>query len=156
MRTKSDDRIRNRLIRSLGIVEEIPAALRKKCSSNDGILGETTKYHRNILTGPTLEIPLKNHCGLSNETEGSPHSRIQFNSVVQMKPIPSHTDYSDRVKKHLWSNRHEIRRNSQRNLQEFAFEGWNVHQVIEEDAMFFDKLAMEFVHPAHIGGGVYW
>jgi hypothetical protein len=111
--------------------------------------------HRNILTEPTLEVPLKNHCGNAKDEHGSCRRRtIQFNSVVQMKPIPSHLDYSDRVKKFLWSNRHEIHLNSQRNIREFAFEGWNVHYVLEEENMFYDQRKAEFVHPAHLGG--YW
>jgi hypothetical protein len=83
------------------------------------------------------------------------HSRIQFNSVVQVKTIPSHVDYSNRVRKHLWSNRHELRETTERNMREFAFEGWNINQVIEEDDMFFDRRSHEFIHPVHVSGYIY-
>ncbi|KAG7366083.1 hypothetical protein IV203_028753 [Nitzschia inconspicua] len=166
MRSKENDRrIRNRLIRSLGIIEETSA------SSMD-TLKKPQHHNRNILSEATIEEPLKNHCNSrrrkSNHTkkqgtteeskeqmvmdEQPPHSKIQFNSVVQIKTIPSHCDYSDRVKKHLWSNRHELRESTERNMREFAFEGWSVHHVIEEDDMYFDKLSLEYVHPVHVAG----
>jgi hypothetical protein len=169
MRTKENDRrIRNRFIHSLGIIEDttnVPGKPRRKLPAS----------HRNILKEATFEMPLKNHCSLDTSgrrriqsnppttersdlaavaTTVTSKPRIQFNSVVQVKPIPSHVDYSDRVRKHLWSNRHEIRQAQQRNMREFAFEGWNYSTVLEEDDMFFDTRSLEFVHPAHLAG--YW
>jgi hypothetical protein len=172
---ENDHRIRNRFIRSLGIIED---------KSSTDLMLRKNKYssplHRSILSEATVEVPLKNHCvhsrcrhsnkmnknrNQNNTTtsirateeykenvEEHSHSRIQFNSVVQVKTIPSHVDYSDRLRKHLWSNRHELRESTERNLREFAFEGWNIHRVIEEDDMFFDRRSHEFIHPVHVAG----
>jgi hypothetical protein len=170
---ENDRRIRNRFIRSLGILQYETSA--------DLILGKNnnaSQLHRNILSETIIEVPLKNHCGHSrlrvnkckaknqkNSTynqateEGKirerTHSRIQFNSVVQVKTIPSHVRYSDRVRKYLWSNRHELQESTERNMREFAFEGWNVNHVIEEDDMFFDRRSHEFIHPVHVPGYSY-
>lgn len=138
MRIRTDDQIRHRLIRSLGIDH----------SSKTNIQA-MHKAQKNILTSRTEEVPLKNHCGTGSENRDS---RIQFNSVVQSMPIPSHQDYSDRVKRLLWSNGSEIRENAQRNAREFAFEGWSAQYVLEEDQMYLDVGSMEFIHPVHVVG----
>ncbi len=140
MRTKSDDQIRHRLIRSLGIDHPPKTNIR----------AIRTKLQKNILTARSQQVPLKD-----NSTERIPEktdSRIQFNSVVQSMPIPSHQDYSDRVKRLLWSNGTEIRENAQRNAREFAFEGWSAQCVLEEDQMYLDVGSMEFIHPVHVVG----
>eukprot|EP00536_Pseudo-nitzschia_multiseries_P006735 jgi/Psemu1/304326/fgenesh1_kg.146_\ len=139
MRIKSDDQIRHRLIRSLGI--------------NHSSQMDTNRYankQKNILTARTQEIPLKNHCG--SNTKPKSDSRIQFNAVVKAMPIPSHQDYSDRVKRLIWSNGTEIRENAQRNAREFAFEGWSAKYVLEEDQMYLDMGSMQFIHPVHVVG----
>ena len=136
MRIKHNDQIRHKLIRSLGI--DHPS---NKIRPN-------TKQ-KNILTARSEEIPLKNNC---DNVKEKADSRIQFNSVVKSMPIPSHQDYSDRVKKLLWSNGTEIRQNAQRNAREFAFEGWSAQYVLEEDQMYLDVGSMEFIHPVHVVG----
>jgi len=139
MRIKTDDQIRHRLIRSLGIYQS------SKANSQ-----ATNTKQKNILTATTEEVPLKNHCDY--KARKNTDSRIQFNTVVRSMPIPSHQDYSDRVKRLLWSNGSEIRENAQRNAREFAFEGWSAKCVLEEDQMYLDVGSMEFIHPVHVVG----
>mmetsp|Transcript_23105 Transcript_23105/g.54557 ORF Transcript_23105/g.54557 Transcript_23105/m.54557 type:complete len:156 (-) Transcript_23105:182-649(-) len=139
MRIKSDAQIRHRLIRSLGIDHS------SKMNTN-----AYSSKQKNILTSTTQEIPLKNHCGCNSTPKAD--CRIQFNSVVKAMPIPSHQDYSDRVKRLIWSNGTEIRENAQRNAREFAFEGWSAQYVLEEDQMYLDVGSMEFIHPVHVVG----
>jgi hypothetical protein len=52
----------------------------------------------------------------------------------------------------MWSNSAEIRLNAQRNIREFAAEGWNWEKVLEEDEMYHDKFSNELIHPVHLGG----
>lgn len=174
---ENDRRIRNRFIRSLGIIEDSPTSTELLMLRKNG-KNKTSSCSVNVLSQATLEVPLKDHCSSRRRRrwnqwgdaaaedskeqqprylDASHNTRIQFNSVVQVKTIPSHFDYSDRVRRHLWSNRHELRESTQRNMREFAFEGWNVRGVIEEDDMFFDRRSLEFVHPAHVacGAGYY-
>lgn len=140
MRIKTDDQIRHRLIRSLGIDHR----------PKTNIQAISTKHQKNILTARSEEVPLKDHC--TQRIPEKTDSRIQFNSVVKSMPIPSHQDYSDRVKRLLWSNGSEIRENAQRNAREFAFEGWSAQCVLEEDQMYLDVGSMEFIHPVHVVG----
>lgn len=166
---KSDDQIRNRFIRSLGIHassddEEAPLG-KSGISLHD--------QRRVILKGSPQEMPLKNHgyeaaviATTPSPSSSSPSSSssspplsarrgIHFNSVVQVMSIPSHQDYSDRTKRVLWSTHHEIHQNAVRNMREYAFEGWKAYAVLEEHDMILDRRSHEFIHPVHFLGG-YW
>jgi hypothetical protein len=60
-------------------------------------------------------------------------TRIAFQEDVQVMPIPTRYEYSDRIKSRIWSNRHELQENAERNAIEFASEGWNWQTVTEDD-----------------------
>jgi hypothetical protein len=62
-------------------------------------------------------------------------------------PIPSRHEYSDRIKRVLWSGGEELSELVERNRAEFASEGWDVNFVIEEDDMYIDAGSGELVHP---------
>jgi hypothetical protein len=136
----SDDQIRMRLLRTLGIdVMAIEPRVEK------GFVD--TQPRKILIVDDPLELPLK------YREESSPRSsRIQFNTTVTVVPIPSHSQYSNRIKKFMWSNSAEIRQNAQRNIREFAAEGWNWEKVLEEDEMYHDKCSNELIHPVHLGG----
>ena len=80
-------------------------------------------------------------------TQLQQRSRIQFNNDVMVVQIPSHHEYSNRIKKFLWHSGHEIAQNAQRNRVEYASEGWDWHTVLEDDDMFVDASTGELVHP---------
>lgn len=63
-------------------------------------------------------------------------TRIMFEEQVQVMPIPTRYEYSDRIKSRIWSNRHELQENAERNAVEFAAEGWNWRTVTEDDGTF--------------------
>jgi len=143
------------------------------------------QQQKHLLKGTIQEIPLKNHApSLSKrrnnqkiEEDMYHHQQqqqlttrrnrrrskstttkcIQFNTTVQSMPIPSHTEYSTRMRQTMYGpNRYERHENVQRNVREYAFEGWNVHHVLEEDQMYLDTGSMTFIHPVHVveeGGG---
>ena len=81
------------------------------------------------------------------------NSKIRFDSMVTVISIPSHTQYSDRMKRLLWTPEQEGRMNRQRNMREFASEDFDWKQCVEEDQMYHDTRSNEFIletlHSSH-------
>lgn len=77
-------------------------------------------------------------------------TRIMFQEDVEVMPIPTRYEYSDRIKSRIWSNRHELQENAERNAVEFAAEGWNWRNVTEDDGMYICSQSGELVHPIHL------
>jgi hypothetical protein len=77
-------------------------------------------------------------------------TRIMFQEDVEVMPIPTRYEYSDRIKSRIWSNRHELQENAERNAVEFASEGWNWRNVTEDDGMYICSQSGELVHPIHL------
>jgi hypothetical protein len=75
---------------------------------------------------------------------------IMFQDQVEVIPIPTRYEYSDRIKSRIWSNRHELQENAERNAMEFAAEGWNWRTVTEDEGMYICSLSGELVHPIHL------
>lgn len=76
--------------------------------------------------------------------------RVSVNKVVTVVPIPSRTEYSFETRQQIWSTSAELYANAARNTVEFASEGWNWRNVLEEDQMLVHKNNGEFIHPIHV------
>jgi hypothetical protein len=79
--------------------------------------------------------------------QSSLQSRVSFESCVVVHSIPSHIDYSDRVRKALWTEPMEMEQEKIRNYVEFMAEGWDWRQVVEEDE--FLVFENQLIHPVH-------
>lgn len=84
------------------------------------------------------------------DTTTTTKPRICFQDQVEVLPIPTRYEYSDRIKSRIWSNRHELHKNAQRNALEFAAEGWDWRNVTEDDGMYICSMSGELVHPIHL------
>lgn len=73
---------------------------------------------------------------------------VRFSGLVRVCLIPHRSSYSPHVRARLWASRHEIRRNAARNTLEFAYEGWGVTGVVEDDGMIL--CGGRRVHPIHL------
>jgi hypothetical protein len=73
-----------------------------------------------------------------------------FNEEVEIVPIPTRNEYSDRIKSLIWSNRHELQENAERNAREYAAEGWDWRGVTEDEGMYICSVSGELVHPIHL------
>ena len=72
-----------------------------------------------------------------------------------MVPIPSHNQYSSRIKKHLWSNAMEIKEMAQRNYFEFQSEGFDWRNVVLDEEMYIDSMNGQLVHPCHLSAATH-
>lgn len=73
--------------------------------------------------------------------------RVSFNKKVSVVEIPSHRDYDDESHSSTWLSCGDIQSNAERNLREFAAEGWDWKNVVEETSMY--RLTNgQLVHPA--------
>lgn len=101
---------------------------------------------------------------LSNESNKNPPSsnsrspkkkakkqkKVSVNKVVTVVPIPSHAEYCSETRQKIWSTSAELYANAARNTVEFASEGWNWRNVLEEDQMLVHQNNGEFIHPIHL------
>jgi hypothetical protein len=92
-----------------------------------------------------------NKCIDKDVTAKPKTTRIAFQDQVEVLPIPTRHEYSDRIKSRIWSNRHELQENAERNAVEFASEGWNWRNVTEDEGMYICSASGELVHPAWVG-----
>jgi hypothetical protein len=127
---------RLRILRGMGVGGAIKASPPDGSAVRDP-LGGIRPHHE----------PLKR--GSENSSIKKKATRISFDDAVSVIPIPMRTEYSERIKSRIWSNRYELQENAQRNAVEFAAEGWNWRSVTEDEGMYICSLSGELVHPVH-------
>jgi len=74
---------------------------------------------------------------------------VSFSSSVMVHPIPMRSDYSSRMRKHLWINRHERLKNALRNAIEFEVENHDWRQALEDKDFIYCAYLGEKIHPVH-------
>ena len=82
--------------------------------------------------------------------KNSRKGRVSLHKSVSVIPIPSRCEYSSLVRKRIWSSNAELCANAARNTVEFASEGWNWRNVIEDEGMLLHRASGELIHPIHV------
>jgi len=130
------------ILRAMGLGGVIPSHPSQKASSSSA--GEERDIRPKLVSSSITSEPLK------YKDDGDKERRkICFDDSVSVVPIPMRTEYSDRVRSRLWSNRYEIHENASRNAIEFAAEGWDWRSVTEDEGMFVCTASGELIHPVH-------
>ena len=116
--------------------------LRESTTSTTIAVATTTTITTTTTTADSATIAAK--------TDEKPQRRrICFNDSVSVAHIPMRSEYSDRVRSRMWSNRYEIHENATRNAIEFQAEGWDWRTVTEDEGMFVCTSSGELIHPVH-------
>jgi hypothetical protein len=85
----------------------------------------------------------------SSSANNSSKGGVSFNDKVTVIPIPKRDEYSKRIRDRLWVNAQELQSQVARNAVEFAAEGWDWKQTLDDEAMYVCALTGEKVHPVH-------
>jgi hypothetical protein len=142
----SNENILPRLHHALQTTEPLSGLIpSNESSQNPPILGEKEQYlsQRNHSSNP--RSPKK-----KVKVEQKQKKRVSVNKVVIVVPIPSRAEYCSETRQRIWSSAAELYANAARNTVEFASEGWNWRNVLEEDQMLVHQNNGEFIHPIHL------
>ncbi len=76
--------------------------------------------------------------------------KLKFKEQVDVCLIPKKEEYSKRIRCHMWHSPEEMALNAHRNTIEFAAEGWDWRNVMEDENMYRCLATNELIHPVHI------
>jgi hypothetical protein len=144
-----------KIIRAMGLGGVIPPKPLSQTSSTQNADNENIRPKINF--SQLTHEPLKfkedtvgpSNADKVNEGGKKPRRKICFNDSVSVAHIPMRSEYSDRVRSRMWSNRYEIHDAATRNAIEFQAEGWDWRSVVEDEGMFVCTSSGELIHPVH-------
>jgi len=97
----------------------------------------------------SISLKRKRRSAPRYDSKGNKRS-VSIDKSVSVVPIPSRTEYSCQVRERIWSSSEELFANAARNSVEFASEGWNWRQAVEDEEMIVHKPSGELIHPIHL------
>jgi len=125
-------------------------------NNNKSVVKPKTKssFFNRFLGGATQQQEEEQHAESNTDSNNiksvmDPNKGICFDETVVVVPIPMRNEYSARMKKRLWMNRLELLQNVHRNSIEFAAEGYDWHNVTEDDGMYKCSRSGKLIHPVH-------
>jgi hypothetical protein len=164
--------IRGRYFHRLGfdkcIPDQNPSTTTKPFSSKQnlekklrhGCVHETLKHDNGKIDTELEDLKsLDPTCSLSLSTSSSGalsfgrskrDRGVSFQASVVVHTIPSHKQYSDRIRNTLWTPENIMRQDIARNCVEFVAEGWDWRTCVDDNEMV--NYNGEMIHPVHFGG----
>lgn len=167
-RASSGSEIRCRLLNRLGFSKKRPTCSENSCSDSSVerfpvIRKDTTNAFQDVLKDDNgkcdklLDARSRSSCSqpLSTASPGDSSASstgrkernrsVSFDASVKVHLIPSHADYSKRIRPTLWTSGPEAQQSVARNCFEYASEGWEPTHCEEYMVDYFG----EPVHPVH-------
>lgn len=117
-----------------------------EADADDLILSSEETEEQNIFIEPIKDCGQENNF-MEIEKEEYARRKVGFASTVSVKSIPGRLNYSEEVRTSYWSDKNEISKMTERNMIEFAAEGWDWRNATDDDQMII--LNGEAVHPVH-------
>jgi len=154
MSRTSEDEIRKRFLLKLGIEPNGAKQPSSLTAIQGSCLGEVRPFIEPLKVFEDPHVSQKFNYESRNTAQSSTRKRsrkrkVNLDSDVCVIPIPMRTEYSDRIKERIWTSASELYQNAVRNTIEFAAEGWNWRNVIEDDNMLL-AASGELIHPVHL------
>ena len=141
----SDSHMRNKLLNRLGLFQQ-----KEQGSTSQNATAQRPMNRVTVLGNvvPTMEqLKVDENSSLPPPTQGS---TVHFDDVVSVVKIPSRYQYSDRIKKSIWSGKRELMEMAERNIIEFEYEDYDWRKAVLDDDMYVDSVNGELVHPCHL------
>ncbi|CAM9188171.1 unnamed protein product [Phaeothamnion confervicola] len=107
---------------------------------------------RRVISGANIEetaVLTDGNAAASAAAAAIDRKRVKFSDRVDVKRIPKHSEYSERVRSQYWASAHEIQGMAYRNTLEFELEGFTCEGVYEEHEMALCEQSGNFVHPLY-------
>lgn len=162
MSSGSDSGIKKRFVLEQGIDQSPNTANQPNCVNlpQASCLGEVRPFYEqlkifdNVSKSQASNYENKNYVQLESKCNSYSKKRIRKRSVnlhsdVSVIPIPMRHEYSERVKERIWTSASELYQNALRNTVEYASEGWNWRNAVEDDNM-ITAPSGELIHPVHL------
>mmetsp|Transcript_105551 Transcript_105551/g.305322 ORF Transcript_105551/g.305322 Transcript_105551/m.305322 type:complete len:227 (-) Transcript_105551:51-731(-) len=152
---------RKHVLRSLSMISQPAEPFKLPLNDTSGDCSDPPRQESGQLLAfppspPSMVSPTSSTSPTSLDDSFNSNDRtIQFDSEVLVVPIPSRHEYSNRIKKFLWSDAEELSHQVERNRLEFEAEGWSLEGVVEDDEMYIDSNSGELVHPIWLEGDLY-
>lgn len=135
-------------IRSTSLSNNNNKALKRKYSAT---VSSSSSSSNNTSPSSNRNTNTNNNGTNNNNNRRNGKNRgVSLHKSVSVIPIPSRLEYSSVVAERLWSSSAELCANAARNSVEFASEGWNWRNVIEDEGMLLHKASGELIHPIHV------
>jgi len=73
---------------------------------------------------------------------------VRFNDMVEVRYVPLHSEYSERVRQKYWNSAQELWDMAARNSLEYAAENYDWRQAVEEQDLI--RWGTQLIHPVHL------